>query len=147
MILLQREGNHLPIYIIDSNENLLGTVTDGDIRRGLISNILDIESPITSIVNSKPIKIILEKFDPYEVYTLRKNRNDLKSIPICNSSGKLVSQIIFKERLNLLNVDVVIMAGGKGKRLLPLTKSKPKPLIHVGNKPIIEHNIDNISKF
>lgn len=147
MVLLQKEGNYLPIYIIDNNDNLVGTVTDGDIRRGLISNILDIESPITSIMNNKPIKIILGNFDPYEVYKLREERNDLKSIPICDSSGELVSQIIFKERLNLLNVEVVIMAGGKGKRLLPLTKSTPKPLIHVGDKPIIEHNIDNLSKF
>ena len=147
MVLLQEEGNHFPIYIIDNEGILIGTVTDGDIRRGILSNNLGIESPISSVMNNNPIKITLENYNPYDIYKYRKDRKDLKSIPICNSSGKLVSQISFTERLNLLDVDVVIMAGGKGKRLLPLTKSTPKPLIRVGNKPIIEHNIDNISKF
>jgi NDP-sugar pyrophosphorylase family protein len=74
-------------------------------------------------------------------------KNEYEVIPIVDSQNKVVDIINFREKRSYLPVEAVIMAGGKGQRLLPLTLSKPKPLLCVGDKPIIEYNIDRLSLY
>jgi NDP-sugar pyrophosphorylase family protein len=68
-------------------------------------------------------------------------------IPIIDTKNRVVNVINFREIKSYLPIDVVIMAGGKGQRLLPLTEQTPKPMLKVGEKPIIEHNIDRLALF
>jgi NDP-sugar pyrophosphorylase family protein len=71
----------------------------------------------------------------------------LKIIPILNEQNVIIDLLNFSKELTKLPIDAVIMAGGKGTRLLPLTQNTPKPLLKVGDKPILQHNIDRLTKF
>lgn len=132
--------------VIDSNEKLLGTVTDGDIRRGLLNN-LGLDDSIESIIFKKPTvcKIGDTKEKILEIAVSKK----LYQIPIVNNDGKLVG---IEEVDELLKIDtkpnkVVLMVGGLGTRLRPLTENIPKPMLKVGNKPILETIILNFKKY
>jgi NDP-sugar pyrophosphorylase family protein len=74
-------------------------------------------------------------------------KKDLKILPIINQQRKVVDLLNFNKVHTLLPIDAVIMAGGKGTRLLPLTQEKPKPMLEVGNKPILAYNLERLQKF
>jgi len=127
--------------IVSSNDKLLGTVTDGDIRRGLLKG-LDFNSPINSIININPV-VAPQKIKKKDAIQLMKS-NKIYHLPLVNKKHQVVDMIFLNESeivTNLSNI-FVIMAGGKGKRLYPLTKNFPKPLLKVRNKPILEHIIE-----
>lgn len=131
-------------FVVDNEFKLLGCITDGDIRRGLIKGI-GLEEPIDKIIQKKP-KYLIEH--EYKLEELVKYRNEnFKVLPLVNKKGKIVSIINFRLQYSYLPIDVVIMAGGKGTRLKPLTNSVPKPLLNVGDKPILEYNIDRLYKY
>jgi dTDP-glucose pyrophosphorylase/predicted transcriptional regulator len=131
------EGGARITLVADKYNKLLGTVTDGDIRRALI-NKLTMKSEITSVMNSKPIKVS-KNLSKKELLQLMTSKG-LIHMPIVNENGvicgletieHLIKNPIFKN-------PVFLMAGGFGKRLQPLTEITPKPLLRVGDKPIIE---------
>lgn len=131
--------------VIDSQGKLIGTLSDGDIRRGLLSN-LSLTDNIDKIIFRNPTvcsvdttqEEILEIAIKYNIY----------QIPIVDSKGKLLGL----ERIDeLLKPDqkinkVVLMVGGLGKRLRPLTENTPKPMLKVGNRPLLETIILNFKK-
>jgi len=132
--------------VIDKDERLLGTVTDGDIRRGLLNN-LSLDDSIESIIFKTPTVCSTEdtKEKILEIALARK----LHQIPIVDKDGKLVG---IKEVDELLKPEsksnrVVLMVGGLGTRLRPLTEHTPKPMLKVGNKPILETIILNFKKY
>lgn len=137
------------ILVIDKNKKLLGTITDGDIRRALLKG-YDKYSNISLIYKKNPKKILNERTQKF----LRNNsfkKFDAEIIPIVNNKNKIMS-IFINEKIktsykNLENVSTVIMAGGYGKRLFPLTKNIPKPLIKVNKKRLLEYIIDNLIKY
>lgn len=131
------------LFVIDERRTLIGSVTDGDIRRGLING-LDLKDPILSFAKSNPA-FIFENDESLEQLDNLKGRN-LKVVPVVNSDGKIIDIINFRTHSSRLPVDAVLMAGGEGKRLRPLTLEDPKPLLRVGGKPIIEYNIDRLAK-
>jgi len=126
------------ILVIDKKKKLLGTITDGDIRRGLLGG-LNIKSPIKSLINKKPVTV--SKFLSKNSVDKLMQINKIQQIPIINKKGivkglHVWNEITFdEERSN----QIIVMAGGKGKRMLPYTKKCPKPLLTIGNKPILEH--------
>lgn len=131
--------------VVDSNNRLIGTITDGDIRRGLLNG-LCLEDIIDSIVYRNPI-----------VCTIHDSRDEILKIaidkkiyqiPIVDADGVLVGIDEVDELLKPVNYSnkIVLMVGGLGKRLRPLTDNKPKPLLDVGNKPILETIIAGFSK-
>tara|TARA_Y100000591_G_scaffold333291_1_gene375397 strand:+ start:10906 stop:11952 length:1047 start_codon:yes stop_codon:yes gene_type:complete len=124
------------LLVVNEEDELLGTVTDGDIRRAILTGI-SVENKVTDIMNKNPIYV--KKNEQDEVIKSLMIENNILSIPVLEN-GKVidlkVSDIIIKTQ-KIPNT-VVLMAGGYGKRLEPLTKKTPKPLIHVGNKPILE---------
>lgn len=141
LIRLDKLAADAVLFVTERNKKLIGAITDGDIRRGFIKG-LGFEDPITSYMNAHPRFV---KEDEIFVETLDKFRNQLiEIIPVVNSQGTITDVINFRYQNTILPVDAVIMAGGKGKRLLPLTANTPKPLLKIGEKPIIEHNIDRL---
>ena len=132
--------------VVDENEKLMGTLTDGDIRRGLLSN-LSLSDSIESIIFKTPTvcNISDSKEKILEVALAKK----IYQIPIVDNDGKLVG---IEGVDTLLKSDakvnkVVLMVGGLGTRLRPLTDHTPKPMLKVGDKPILETIILNFKKY
>lgn len=143
LIKLDQEKSNQTLFVLDENEKLIGTVTDGDIRRGLIKG-LNIESPIAQFCFPN-FSFINEEINVSEIHRLKKER--IKVLPKLNKFGQ-IEQVYSLSRLNsILPLHAVIMAGGKGERLRPLTDKTPKPMLPLGDKPIIEHNIDRLISF
>ena len=135
-------GQDTVLFVTNEKKELVGALTDGDIRRGLLNGI-DLELPVFAICNKNP-KFITEN-DISKLIEYRDKK--LKMIPILNLDGIILDIINFRLAKTKLPLDVVVMAGGKGRRLRPLTMNTPKPLLNVGSKPIIEHLIDQLSYF
>lgn len=129
------------LFVMDANHKLIGSLTDGDLRRGFIKG-LGFEDPISRFIQPDPKFIFEDEFNQEKLEEF-KNRN-FKIIPILNKDKQIVDILNFRFKSTMLPVDAVLMAGGQGKRLRPLTANTPKPLLKVGDKPIIEYNIDRL---
>jgi dTDP-glucose pyrophosphorylase len=133
----------IQIALVTDDENrLLGTVTDGDIRRGLLKGI-GLDGKIEQVANKNP-HVATSKMNDFAVKALMK-RFGIKQIPVLDENSKLINLVVSKELLgqNLKKNPVIIMAGGLGTRLRPLTNDCPKPLLKIGGKPILEIILDN----
>lgn len=122
--------------VVDESRRLLGTVTDGDVRRGILRNIA-LTNPVSNIMHKDPVVAGLND-SPRELQTMMRARG-IKHIPIVDLEYRIVDLYMYdrfeeRKRDNL----VVLMAGGLGTRLRPLTDHAPKPLLRVGDKPILE---------
>jgi dTDP-glucose pyrophosphorylase len=137
-------GSDIILFVVDEYDTLLGSITDGDVRRGLIKGI-SIEEKVDCLVRDTPKYILKGEIDIKKIIDYREN--NYKIIPIINSDKKVLNIINFTFNKSFLPIDVVIMAGGRGLRLSPLTDTTPKPLLKIGNKPILEHIIERISIF
>lgn len=143
LIKLDQLASDAILFVTDENLQLVGSLTDGDLRRGFIKG-LGFDHPITDFIQPHP-KFIYE--DEYNQDVLEEfRRNNFKIIPILNREMRIVDVLNFRQRTTLLPLDAVLMAGGEGKRLRPLTENTPKPLLRVGDKPIIEYNIDRLAQ-
>jgi len=123
--------------VADEDFRLIGTVTDGDVRRGMLAGVTD-SAPVSMIMNRKPItaRPSVERAD---LIHLMKSRQVLQ-VPIVDVEGRLMGLETLRELSeNRLHDNVVVlMAGGIGQRLRPLTADLPKPMLQVGNRPILE---------
>jgi dTDP-glucose pyrophosphorylase len=132
------------VLLVDEHNTLLGALTDGDIRRGLIKG-YDVSSPLSDFAQPNPV--FLRK-DDFSIDDLRKWRDkNYRILPLVDENMRVVNVINLRKQFSYLPLHVVIMAGGRGERLRPLTDTVPKPLLMVGPKPILEHNIDRLAKF
>ena len=133
------------VLIADSDFKLMGTVSDGDIRRGLLKG-LAINSPISEVVNQKPI-VVPKGFPRAEVLRIM-SANKVFQVPVIDEDLRLVDLFLWEELSSPAARDntMVIMAGGKGLRLLPKTEKIPKPMLRLGEKPILEHIIERAKK-
>lgn len=132
----------LVLFVVDEEKRMVGTLTDGDSRRALITG---------ASVDDKAEKIMHRNFnyiradDDDIVQELRHQKEmQMKLVPILDETKHIVDIINLEKYRTRLPVDAVIMAGGKGERLRPLTEKKPKPLLKVGDKCIIDYNVDNL---
>jgi dTDP-glucose pyrophosphorylase len=143
------------LLVVDNEEKLLGTITDGDIRRFILKGKYDLNNSIKNIYSKEPIYINKAQFSMKIIKKLlTENKVDL--IPITNNEKKVIDFISWdqafsenksQENLTLkLDVPVIIMAGGKGTRLEPFTRVLPKPLIPIGEKTILETIIERFRK-
>lgn len=132
------------LFVIDSGEIVIGTLTDGDIRRGIISG-LKLDDSIEKYI-FREFGFLLEDEENFD--KLKKFREErLQAVPVLDNEGRLIKVHDFSVLKSILPIDAVIMAGGKGERLLPLTIDTPKPLLKVGEKEIISYNFDRLSQF
>lgn len=124
--------------VVDKNNKLIGTVVDGDIRRGLLNGIV-IDDEVTKIVHRNPI-IVNPKIKKNEILILMK-KNELQHIPIVDELKNPVGLYLLDEISHKIDREnnFIIMAGGLGKRMLPETKIIPKAMIKVSGVPMIEH--------
>jgi dTDP-glucose pyrophosphorylase len=132
------------LFVIDNNNRLIGSLTDGDVRRGLLNN-YTIEDKVDQIIQPNPRFIRKGDYDIQKIVQYREE--DFRIIPVLDDYHKIVNVINFRNIKSYLPIDAVIMAGGRGQRLQPLTDSTPKPLLKVGEKPIMEHNLDRLVKY
>ena len=132
----------LTALVVDENQRLLGTVTDGDVRRGILNRI-PMDAPVSKIMHTNPITFT-QHAGPEKVNATLRKHPTCRAIPILDSDGRIVDLILKKNLFEdkILN-PVFIMAGGLGTRLRPLTNDCPKPMLPVGNKPILEIILNN----
>jgi len=133
----------IKIIIITKNKKVIGTITDGDIRRGLLKNI-SLNAPCFEIMNKNP-KCALNN----EISRINNLVKSKKIIVVITDKSKNVIGIETSTRIDdeeNRDTRVVIMAGGEGKRLMPLTKNTPKPLLHTNKKPIIARIVESLHK-
>lgn len=143
LIKLDKLGSSPILFVVADNNILLGSLTDGDLRRGFIKG-LDFTNSLTDFLQENPKFIYEDSYNLPLIEELRENR--FKVIPILNEAREIIDVLNFETRSTLIPASAVLMAGGEGKRLRPLTENTPKPLLKVGDKPIIEYNIDRLSK-
>ena len=133
----------MTLFVVDDERLMVGTLTDGDVRRALIKGIKP-ESEIRVIMH-RDFKAITDVTDIKGLRTLRDK--DISLIPILDSDRHIVNIVDLTEYRSALPLDAVLMAGGKGERLRPLTLDTPKPLLKIGEKAIIDRNIDRLIDF
>ncbi len=134
------------VLVVDKSDKLLGTLTDGDIRRGLLNG-LDLKSSIESIIFKTPT--VAKNTDTKEMILKLALSKKLHQIPIVNESGKVIGIEEINELVkpNTKTNKVILMVGGLGKRLGSLTKDTPKPMLKVGNKSILETIVESFSSY
>ena len=124
------------LFVVDGNSQLMGTITDGDIRRSIMKgNGLDVN--ILNIVNANPI-VVRKDYSKDEIKDKLKDLS-IKHIPVLDSDNRLIDVVgAPKFHENIYDNPIFLMAGGFGTRLRPLTQDIPKPMLHVGDRPILE---------
>ena len=132
------------LFVVDQNEKPIGSLTDGDIRRGLIKGIT-IDNTINDVIQENPRFVRKGETDIQKIIEYREG--NYRIIPVLNKDNVIVNIINFRFFKSYLPIDAVVMAGGRGERLRPLTDNTPKPLLKIGDKPIIEHNIDRLVSY
>ena len=133
------------ILVVDNNNKLEGTISDGDIRSGLLRGLI-LKSPIDSIINKNSITVPFEI--KREVVLQLMVINKVQQIPKVDKNQIVRGLFIWDEITtpSLKNNIFVIMAGGKGTRLLPHTENCPKPLVEISGKPMLLHIIERAKK-
>ena len=132
------------VFVFDAEKKIIGTITDGDIRRGFING-LSLEGLVQDFMN-KDFSFLLDGDDNFNKLNDYRTRK-LKAVPLISDKGNLIKVYDFTRTKSILPIDAVIMAGGKGERLRPLTDTVPKPLLKVGGKEIISYNFDRLLQF
>ncbi len=136
------------VYVCDSDSRLLGTITDGDVRRTIIAN-GRLDMIAYEVMKKDPITVTVRD-RTMASYVMKKNC--IRSVPIIDKDNRVVDICFTGERSRvtvgheMIDVPVAIMAGGKGTRLQPYTNILPKPLMPIGEKTITEHIIDRFKE-
>ena len=135
----------LVLFVVDHQGRMVGTLTDGDSRRALIAG---------AAVNDTVEKVMHRNYNFMRLGELEdvakiKYQKELKMklVPVLDDDMHIVDIINLEKFITRLPVDAVLMAGGKGERLRPLTEKTPKPLLPVGKKAIIDHNVDRLLSY
>ena len=129
------DGADAKIAIIcDDAGRLLGTVTDGDVRRGLLRG-LALNAALSEVMNGHPITAPIGTPRDRAVAIMR--RHSIQQLPLIDAAGRVLELVLF-DKESVDDIWVVLMAGGEGRRLQPLTEDTPKPLLPVGGQPLIE---------
>jgi len=131
------------LLVCDGKRKLLGTVTDGDIRRA-VSNGDDLNGPVGSIM-SRSSKVA-QADESEEILRPRMRASVIRHMPRVDRDGRLIGLVLLGplDNVRQRNSAVALMAGGRGSRLMPLTANRPKPLLEVGKKPVIERQIEQL---
>lgn len=131
----------MALFVSNNADVIVGTITDGDIRRAILSG-SELSTTVSNVANYNFAFLEQSDIDVSKIRQLKKA--GFKLIPILSSDRKLIKILNLDKCNSYLPLDAVLMAGGKGERLRPMTLETPKPLLKVGGKPIIDYNIENL---
>ena len=137
--------------VLDERRHLIGTVTDGDIRRAILAG-MDLELPIGELLKQRQPAFVSAITAPLGTDDTRllhvMSENDVRHIPLVDEDGCVVDVAFLTELVKEyeLPLRAVVMAGGLGSRLRPLTEEVPKPMLPVGNKPLLEHIVGQLKQ-
>ena len=132
------------LFVVDDSEVMVGTLTDGDIRRGLING-HSVKDSVCQVMHTT-FEYVREGEDDARRFKCLRDKQ-IYFIPVLDKDNHIVRVCNLLKYKNFLPVDAVLMAGGKGERLRPLTEKTPKPLLTVGDRTIIDHNIDRLINY
>lgn len=134
--------------VVDSAGKLLGTLTDGDIRRGIVTKGLRLESIVKEAMQANPQVMCVSSTRQQLIEGMQRAK--IKQMPLLSENGTLVGIVSYEIITGFLSVPrsnpVVIMAGGGGKRMWPLTRDIPKPMQEIHGRPMLEHIIEHFVK-
>lgn len=136
-------GGVMTLIAVDSCGRMTGTLTDGDVRRALLRGV-NLEAPVEEAMFRGFRSLTRETLDPAKLRELRAC--GLRLIPLLDSEGRVVELIDTQIKSNILPLKAILMAGGKGERLRPMTLATPKPLLKIADKAIIDYNIAALAK-
>lgn len=134
----QLSGDEMTLFVVSAEGPVVGSLTDGDVRRGLIGG-LGLDAPVGAVARTQ-FRALRPGCDRYEVAREARAKG-IALLPQLDAEGLLTDMIDLRSVRALLPLDAMLMAGGRGERLRPLTLSTPKPLLKVGQRAIIDHNI------
>lgn len=132
----------LVLFVLDEEKRMVGTLTDGDSRRALIAG-ASVVDKVEKIMHRRFSYMKVEDLDNVKEIKCQRELM-MRLVPILDNEHHIIDVINFERYKTRLPIDAVLMAGGKGERLRPLTEKTPKPLLKVGDKSIIDHNIDRL---
>lgn len=135
-------GNVMTLLVVNNDNVMTGTLTDGDIRRAILSGV-SLEAPIKNAMNKHFSAINGESVDVFAIKNLRNK--GIKLLPHLDEQGQVKYIYDLSITRNKLPMSAVLMAGGKGERLRPMTLESPKPLLEIGGKAIIDYNIEALA--
>jgi len=140
----QLPGNEIRTLFVLEGKKMVGTITDGDIRRGLLNN-REISEPVSLYMNKNFKSLKPGELNPENIN--KHKNNNIWFLPVLNEYNEIEEVVNLKGLRTVIPAAALLMAGGRGERLRPLTDSLPKPMLKVGDKPIIEINIDRLIQF
>lgn len=131
--------------VVDDRRRLLGTITDGDIRRALLRG-ASLQDSVTTVMNRNPVTVAAGT-EPHAILT-RMRETRLLHLPILDAEGVVVGVETLRNLISLKQHEnkVIVMAGGLGSRLSPLTLETPKPMLKVGEKPLLETILERFTE-
>lgn len=133
----------MTLFVVNKDNEMVGTITDGDIRRALTSGIR-LDDPIAEAMH-RDFSYVCTRWEVSKLKKLREK--NIVLIPILDTKKRISDIIDLAKQTSSLPIDAVLMAGGKGERLRPLTLTTPKPLLKMGSKAIIDTNIESLIRF
>lgn len=134
----------LTLFVENSNKEIIGSLTDGDIRRCLVKG-MTVDTKVSEIAFKTFTYLKNGEYDIELIHSAKAKGIEL--IPVLDDGKHLIDVVNLKKQKSLLPIDAVIMAGGKGERLRPLTDKTPKPLLPMNGKPIIDYVVEHIISY
>ncbi len=134
----------LTLFVQDKDGRIIGALTDGDVRRSLIDG-KDLTAKVSEIANRKFSFLCFDSYDVRQIHVAKEKGIEL--LPVLNEQMKIVDVVNLKKQKSYLPIDAVLMAGGKGERLRPLTEKTPKPLLEMDGKAIIDFIVEHIISY
>lgn len=137
--------NPLVLFVVNEKEQMVGTLTDGDSRRALIKG-ASLTDSVDKVMH-RSFNFLRKGVDDDVKHLQEQKMKRMKLVPILDGEDHIIEIVNLEKYVTRLPIDAVLMAGGKGERLRPLTEKTPKPLLEVGGKCIIDHNVDRLISY
>src|ERR1043165_6861674 len=141
---IDRSGKGIAL-VLDESQHLLGTVTDGDIRRAILTGI-DLDTSVEQLLNSRPLTAPAGTSDSVLLHMM--NESGVRQIPLLDEDDRVVDVMLLSDLVKELELPIraVVMAGGLGTRLRPLTDTLPKPMLPIGSRPLLEWIVERLKQ-